>query len=146
MYRRSVPIGVRSVSETGEGKATTRGEPMTSAALDTALEYFRAWTSKDLDAAMRLIDDGIVCDAPAGRIEGAAAYRAFMGPFVQMLLGAELISAFGDDETALIMYDTRTVLVDSGPGAECVTVRDGKIVASRFIFDRLPFEAARATP
>ena len=28
-------------------------------------------------------------------------------------------------------------------GAECVTVTDGKITYSRFIFDRAPFEAAR---
>lgn len=33
--------------------------------------------------------------------------------------------------------------VKNAPGAECVTVRDGKITRSRFIFDRAPFEAAR---
>jgi hypothetical protein len=81
--------------------------------------------------------------APAGRIEGAEAYQAFMGPFVQILISSELIGAFGDDETALIMYDTETVPVKSAPGAECVTVRDGKISTSRFLFDRLPFELAR---
>jgi ketosteroid isomerase-like protein len=42
------------------------------------------------------------------------------------------------------MYDTRTRPVENAPGAECVTVRDGKIVRSRFLFDRAPFEAARA--
>jgi len=42
------------------------------------------------------------------------------------------------------MYDTRTVPVESAPGAECVTVKDGKISYSRFIFDRAPFDAARA--
>lgn len=115
----------------------------TGAALVVALAYYRAWTSKDLDEAMTYIADDIVCDAPAGRMVGADAYRAFMGPFVQMLLGAELIAAFGDDETALVMYDTETVPVKSAPGAECVTVRDGKIVTSRFLFDRLPFEVAR---
>jgi hypothetical protein len=34
--------------------------------------------------------------------------------------------------------------VPSGPAAECVTVRDGRIAYSRFIFDRLPFQQARA--
>ncbi len=56
----------------------------TSPALETALAYHRAWTSKDLERAMSYIADDIICDAPAGRIEGAAAYRAFMGPFVQI--------------------------------------------------------------
>ena len=66
-----------------------------------------------------------------------------MSPFVQILTGSELIAAFGDDTTAVIVYDTATVPVASAPAAECVTVTDGKITRSRFIFDRLPFDAAR---
>jgi ketosteroid isomerase-like protein len=116
-----------------------------SPALEVALAYFEAWTSKDFDLAMTYIADDIACDAPAGRIEGAAAYREFMGPFVQILKRAELIAAFGDEETAVVVYDTETVPVRSAPGAECLTVADGKITRSRFIFDRVPFQAARAT-
>ena len=82
-----------------------------SPALRTALAYYHAWTSHELDKAMSYIADDIVCDAPAGRLEGAAAYRGFMGPFVQILTGSTLIAAFGDDTTALIMYDTETVPV-----------------------------------
>jgi limonene-1,2-epoxide hydrolase len=114
-----------------------------SAALRVAMAYFRAWTGKDLDQAMTYIADDIVCDAPAGRIDGAEAYRAFMGPFVQTLISAEMIAAFGDDETALVMHDTETLPVKSAPGAECVTVKDERIVYSRFVFDRAPFDAAR---
>jgi ketosteroid isomerase-like protein len=115
----------------------------TSLALRTALAYFQAWTSRDIDKAMSYIADDVVCDAPAGRLEGADAYRGFLGPFVQILTGATMIAAFGDDETALVMYDTQTVPVKSAPGAECVTVKDGKIIRSRFVFDRAPFDAAR---
>jgi hypothetical protein len=115
----------------------------TSPALRTALAYYQAWTSHDVDKAMSYIADDIICDAPAGRLEGAAAYRAFMGPFVQIVTGSEMIAAFGDEETALIMYDTETVPVKSAPGAECVTVKDGKITYNRFVFDRAPFDAAR---
>lgn len=115
----------------------------TSPALRVALAYYQAWTSHDLETAMTFIDDDIVCDAPAGRLEGAAAYRAFMGPFVQILTASKLIAAYGDDETALVMYDTETVPVKDAPAAECVTVTGGKITRSRFIFDRAPFDAAR---
>lgn len=111
--------------------------------LQIALAYHQAWSNRDLDRAMTYIATDIVCDAPAGRIEGAEAYRAFMAPFVQMLKGTKLLAAFGDDTTAMVMYDTRTVLVDSAPGAEWVTVTNGKIASSRFLFDRLPFEEAR---
>jgi len=114
-----------------------------SPALQVALAYYQSWTSKDVGAAMRYLADDIVCDAPAGRIEGAQAYQRFLGPFAQMLISAELLAAFGDETKAVLVYDTRTPLVASAPGAECLTVRDGKIVYNRFIFDRLPFEAAR---
>jgi SnoaL-like domain len=119
-------------------------ETTSSPALRTALAYYQAWTSHDLDLAMSYVADEIVCDAPAGRLEGADAYRAFMGPFVQILRESRLIAAFGDDQTAMIMYETRTVPVPNAPGAECLTVTDGKITYSRFIFDRAPFDAARA--
>jgi ketosteroid isomerase-like protein len=115
----------------------------TSPALQVALAYYEAWTTKDLERAMSYIAEDIVCEAPPGRIEGAEAYRAFMAPFVQILRSASMIAAFGDEEKALVMYDTETVPVKSAPGAECVTVRDGKIVHSWFVFDRAPFEAAR---
>jgi hypothetical protein len=118
----------------------------TSPALDVALAYHQAWTSHDLDKAMSYIAEDIVCDAPAGRLEGATAYRDFMGPFVQILTGSELVAAYGDDAKAVVVYDTETVPVRSAPGAECVTVKDGKIIHSLFIFDRAPFDAARRAP
>jgi hypothetical protein len=111
--------------------------------LRVLLAYFHAWTAKDLDLAMSYLADDFVCDAPAGRITGKAAYRQFLEPFAGMLIEARLIGAFGDDAHAMIMYDTRTPAVASGPGAEWVTVSDAGIVASRFLFDRLPFETAR---
>ncbi|HEY9377395.1 MAG TPA: nuclear transport factor 2 family protein [Jiangellaceae bacterium] len=114
-----------------------------SLALDTALAYHRAWTNHAFEHAMTYIPDDIVCDAPAGRLEGAEAFRGFMGPFTQILISSRLIAAFGDDRTAVLMYDTETVPVHSAPGAECLTVQDGRITHMRIIFDRSPFDAAR---
>ena len=114
----------------------------TSPALRTWLAYYQAWTSHDLDTAMSYIADDIVCDTPAGRLEGAEAYRGFQGPFLQILTGSKMIAAFGDDETALVMYDTETGPVKSAPGAEWVTVKDGKITYSRNVFDSAPILAA----
>jgi hypothetical protein len=113
------------------------------AALDTALAYYRAWTGHDFEKAMTYIAEDIVCQAPAGRLDGAAAFRGFMGPFVQIVIRSSLIAAFGDDDKAVVMYDTDTVPVKDAPGAECVTVRHGKITHMRIIFDRLSFELAR---
>lgn len=114
-----------------------------SPALDTALAYHRSWTSHDFEEAMTHVAEDIVCDAPAGRLEGTEAFRAFMGPFAQIVTRSELIAAFGDESTALLMYDTDTVPVRNAPGAEFHTVHGGKISYIRIIFDRVPFEAAR---
>ncbi|SNT37766.1 SnoaL-like domain-containing protein [Asanoa hainanensis] len=117
---------------------------MTSSPLQIALSHHRAWTSKDLAAAMAYVADDVVLDAPAGRLTGIEAYRQFLRPFAeQFLVRAELIAAFGDETTALIMYDTETIPAASAPAAECVTIRAGKIVHNRFVFDRLPFEEFR---
>lgn len=116
-----------------------------TAALDVALAYHRAWADHDFEDAMRFIDEDIVCRAPAGLIEGAAAFRDFMGPFVDMMEETRIIAAFGDEDTALVMYGTQTRLVPDAPGAEFVVVRDGRITEMRIIFDRTPFDAARAS-
>lgn len=116
---------------------------ITSAALQTALAYYRAWTSHDFELAMTYVAEDIVCQAPAGRLDGAQAFREFMGPFAQIATRSELVAAFGDDHVAVLMYDTETVPVHDAPGAECLTVVDGKISHMRIIFDRLPFAAAR---
>jgi ketosteroid isomerase-like protein len=113
-------------------------------AVSVSLAYYEAWTSKDFDRAMELVADDIVCDAPSGRLQGAAAFREFMEPFSKMLTRAELIAAFGDERTSLLMYDTDTVLVTHAPGAECHIVEDGKITRVTIIFDRQPFTEARA--
>ncbi|MGI5430295.1 nuclear transport factor 2 family protein [Streptomyces sp. CA-179760] len=79
-----------------------------SPALRTGLAHDEAWSTHDVGRAMTYIADGIVCYAPAGRIEGAEAYRVSMEPFAQILTLAELIAPFGDDENAVLTYDTRT--------------------------------------
>ncbi len=114
-----------------------------NAALETALAYHRAWTGGDFELAMSHISPDIVCQAPAGRLEGAGAFRGFMEPFTRLVTGSELIAAFGDDRTAVLIYDTATVAVPDAPGAEHLLVTGSKIIHMRIIFDRLPFDRTR---
>jgi SnoaL-like domain len=114
-----------------------------SAALSVAMAYYHAWTGKDVDRAIRYVADDVVCEAPAGRIDGVEGLRQFMAPFAQMLTSSELLAAFGDDETAVLLYNPHTTLVHDAPSAECFTVKAGKIVHSLLVFDRTPFDAAR---
>jgi hypothetical protein len=117
----------------------------TTTALDTVLAYHHAWTNHDFDQAMRYLADDIVCQSPAGRIDGAAAFRAYMEPFSQTVTATTLLSSFGDETTALLMYDTITTPVPHAPAAELHTVENGRITHLHLIFDRLPFTQARAT-
>ncbi len=110
---------------------------------EIALAYYRAWTARDMDAAMRLVADDVVCDAPPGRLAGAPALRAFMEPFADSLTSAELLAVHGDDERAVLVYDTANPAVASAPAAELHRVRAGRIVSLRIVFDRLPFALAR---
>ena len=66
-----------------------------------------------------------------------------MGPFARSLTSSTVLAAFGDDRKAVLVYETDTIPVPDAPGAECLSVEDGKIVGMRIIFDRLPFETAR---
>ena len=114
-----------------------------SAALSVAMAYYHAWTAKDVDRAMTYVADDVVCEAPTGRIDGVEGFRRFMAPFAGMLISSDLIAAFGDDRTAVLVYNPHTTLVEHAPSAECFTVKDGRIVRSLLIFDRTPFDAAR---
>lgn len=114
-----------------------------SPALSIALAYYHAWTGKDMDRAMTYVAGDVVCEAPTGRIEGAEGLRQFMTPFARMLTGSDILAAFGDDQTAVLMYNPHSTLVQDAPSAERFTVRDGRIVHSLLVFDRTPFDAAR---
>lgn len=116
----------------------------TDAALQVALAYHEAWTGGDFERAMTYVSPDIVCQAPPGPVTGAEEFRAFMGPFASTLRSSRLLAAYGDDDHALLMYDTETPVVASAPGAEWLTVADGRIVSMRIVFDRLPFERARS--
>lgn len=116
---------------------------ITSTAVQVALAYYEAWTHHDVDRAMAFIAEDISCDAPSGRLHGAEAFRGFMEPFSQIVTRAQLLAAFGDDSTAMLMYDTDTVPVQHAPGAEYLKVQDGLIRHITIVFDRVPFSAAR---
>jgi len=122
---------------------TTTAQTARQTAVKTAMAYHHAWTRGDFEQAMTYVDPDIVCETPAGSVRGAEAFRAFMGPFATTVRSSQLLAAYGDNEHAVLVYDTATPLVSSAPGAEWHTVAAGRIVAMRIIFDRLPFQQAR---
>ena len=87
----------------------------TSSALEVAQDYAHAWTSGDIDTALSCLADDIICDAPAGRIEGLAAYRTFTAEFVALLTSSTIIKVLADDANAAIVYSFDTPRGDGLP-------------------------------
>lgn len=108
-------------------------------ALRTALAYHGAWTSGDLDGAMAYVADDIVCRAPGSDLTGKHAYREYLGDFLRVFTGWTHVAAFGDDEHALLFYYPHTEVTSTAPAAEHFTIRDGRIMESLLVFDRLSY-------
>lgn len=110
-----------------------------SAALETALAYHRAWTSGDLEGAIAHVAEDIICRAPGGDITGKDAYRGFLGGFAANVTGLTDVAAFGDEEHVVLFYYPHTAATSTAAAAEHFTIRDGQIVESQLVFDRLSF-------
>lgn len=102
-------------------------------------QYHRAWTSLDIDTAMSLVADDITCRAPGEDLVGKDAYREYIAGFAPMLTGIAEIAGFADGERVALFYYPQTAATTTAPAGECFTVRDGKIVSSVLVFDRLSF-------
>lgn len=107
-------------------------------------EYARAWMGRDLDAAMRYVAEDVVLEAPAGRFEGAQAYREFLERFMGLMTEASVTKVYGDDTGASVHYVTVTKPVAVSRGSDHLTIGDGLIRQVVTIFDRLPFAQATA--
>ena len=102
-------------------------------------EYHKAWTTGNIDRAMALVSDDIRCQAPGMEITGKAMYRQFIAGFAPALTGIGDIAEFVDREQVALFYYPQTAQTSDTSAAECFTVRDGQIVHSILIFDRLSY-------
>lgn len=102
--------------------------------------YASAWTSGDIDTAMSYVADDIVCEAPAGTIEGKDAYREFTTTFVTRLLVTGRVTAvLAGESSASILYANDTKAVPGMRAMDYATIENGKITRLITVFDRLPF-------
>jgi ketosteroid isomerase-like protein len=106
--------------------------------------YAQAWTSGDVDTALTFLAEDVVCDAPAGQVNGVADYRPFTQEFVDRLVSATITNVLADAESAAIVYSFDTQWIKDFRCSEYMTFENGKIKHITTIFDRLPMaEAAK---
>lgn len=113
-------------------------------AYDIVMNYHRAWTNGNIDAAMAYIADDIVCSAPGVKLEGKDQYREFIGRFAPRLTGIGDIADFADDNRIALFYYPQTLETQTAAAAEFFTVVNGKIARSVLIFDRLSYGAPKS--
>jgi len=115
----------------------------TDSAQKIADDFVRAWTGRDVEKALSLMADDVVCEAPSGRIEGVDGYREFLERFVATITSATVIDVLGDDTHAAAVYSTDTQFLSDFRGIDHLTVENGKITHVICVFDRLPMYLAR---
>ena len=101
--------------------------------------YHQAWTTGDVATAMTYVADAITCRAPGVDLNGKGMYEQFIGGFAPALTGAPHIATLADGDSVALFYYPQTAATSTTPAAELFTVRDGKIVESVLIFDRLSY-------
>ena len=117
-------------------------QPTTPAAI--ARVFTQAWASHDMDTAAGYLAEDVTFDGPVGHSIGKQAYVEGLSKFAQLVTGATILAAFGDDTQALIMYELATPNFGTLTCAEWLTFRDEKIAADRFTYDTFPVRGGTA--
>jgi hypothetical protein len=113
-----------------------------SKAAQVAVALVEAWAAKDVEQAIEYLTEDIEVVAPNGTFHGHTGYHEFMDGFVQMVTGVAELTAYGDDTTALVWYDTLLTPIPKLTAGERVTLRDDKVARIEIAFDQMPLAQA----
>jgi hypothetical protein len=108
-----------------------------SSALAVATAFLDAWTAGDVEAARTVLADDFTFDGPGGHYRSAGEFLSGSKDFVAMITPEwTVISAFGDDHEALLLYDLHLRNGQTMRIADHQMVRDGLVQAEQILFDR----------
>jgi SnoaL-like domain len=107
-----------------------------SAALQVASAFLDAWTAGDFEQAGRHLADGFVFDGPVAHYRSAREFLAGSRAFIEKITPAwTKVSAFGDDQEALLLYDLHLRTGAAMRIADRYTVGEGKIQTETILWD-----------
>jgi ketosteroid isomerase-like protein len=101
--------------------------------------YHDAWTSGDVDQALKLVADDVRCFAPDEQITTKDHWREYLAAFVPMLTGAPEVTRMTDGKRVALWYHPQTATTTTVLASELFTVEDGRIVEIRLAFDRMGY-------
>ena len=122
-------------SELEREPAHVVGSYTAGAAVGVALAFLDAFAAGDDEALAALLDPEVLFTSPRRSLAGKVVVAAEIAGFARTVTAVKVVSAFGDDRHALVLYD-----MDAGPlgtirAADRFTVRNGRIVADELVFD-----------
>jgi hypothetical protein len=109
------------------------------------LEFTKAWSSGDMDAAARLVADDIVFESPMVQLSGREPYLEAVGRFAQLVSEVTVVAVLGDGHRSIIMYDMKTGPFGTLRAAEHFTFEHGKITYDQLVFDTHEVRKAQQT-
>lgn len=116
-------------------------------------QLIAACNRRDVDAALRLFsDDAVYHNIPLDPVQGHAAIRAVLGPFLDMASEVDWVVHHWADGVAGVVMNERTdrFLINGAwlelPVMGVFETRDGLITAWRDYFDMQPLAALGAGP
>ncbi len=117
-----------------------------SPALEVALAYFDAWTHQDFDRAMTYIAENILCERAGGTCPRVLAPTGPRWRRSCRSAPTPRSSPPSATTTPRCSCTTQTVPVRPVPGAECVTVENGKTTRSWFVVTRPRSRSRNTSP
>jgi hypothetical protein len=103
--------------------------------VEIATDFTKAWTTGDFETVRSLVADDVVFQGPMATVQGADDYIASLEKLQENVRGARIIAAFGDDDSALLMYDLITKTAGPITCAKLLTIKQGRIIADKLTFD-----------
>lgn len=111
-------------------------------ALDVAHGYHRAWTNKQFTEAERLLAPGVEIEVPINDYPTRESFAVALAAFGGLATHVELLSALGEGDEAMLLYDMNVEGLGQLRVAEHFTVADEHIIRLRQIHDTAALRSA----
>jgi limonene-1,2-epoxide hydrolase len=107
----------------------------TSTALETVLEYFKAWNNKNFKEAANLLSDNIAFEMPINSYGNKNEFMQAVQFIASASTNIKIIAKFGDETEAVLLYDVTLAPIGNLRITEHFKVEKNKIVFIRHIHD-----------
>ena len=110
--------------------------------LSVVRAYYRGWTSKNFDEAVRLLAPDLKVEVPINDYPTTESFAEALAGFGGLVTGVELLSELGEGNEAMLLYDVDVEGLGKIRIAEHFTVAEGRITRIRQIHDTAALRAA----